>query len=394
MSEKIQHPSDMSKMIRVVRVRLWLAIGILCSLLFAFGVWVCFGSIPRDVRGKGVMIGSLGMIANRAVSDGVVKKIKVHPGQFVEEGQALVDLESVQSAEYLQAAKRRRDELEAECEQLCFDIAEEEKNNENTFKEQMLLKKEIFQQKELILSEIKTKKDLYQKGVLTRLAVGSAERNLQKKEQDLAKIDLICKELQSSEKKKDFLVKQVALQEATDFCKSIQEKKSRFQVCAESSGTILQVMHALGDPVGAGDSIVWMEKTAHQQGINLFLACFPAEEGGRIKVGQPVQVDISTVNKGEYGVLQGRVIEVSRIPAIMEHVANRIQNKTIAKMLTSGAEQWTQVVIEPEMNESTISGYRWTTPSGPPYEITAGVLGDVRVVVERRSPLSYLVPLR
>ena len=52
-----------------------------------------------------------------------------------------------------------------------------------------------------------------------------------------------------------------------------------------------------------------------------------------------------------------------------------------------------QVGIELKRNSQSITGYEWISGKEPPHPIPEGSIGEVRVIVEERSPISYLVPL-
>ena len=44
-------------------------------------------------------------------------------------------------------------------------------------------------------------------------------------------------------------------------------------------------------------------------------------------------------------------------------------------------------------DESTPSGYAWSSSTGPALRLTPGTTTRVRVVVEQRSPLSFILPI-
>ena len=52
------------------------------------------------------------------------------------------------------------------------------------------------------------------------------------------------------------------------------------------------------------------------------------------------------------------------------------------------------VVIEPALDPETPSGYEWTIKEGPPYRIHAGSIAEVKVFLEEKRPITYLIPIR
>lgn len=52
-----------------------------------------------------------------------------------------------------------------------------------------------------------------------------------------------------------------------------------------------------------------------------------------------------------------------------------------------------QVGVELERNPDTPSGYQWTKGQGPTEAIPEGAIGESRVTIEQRTPISYLMPI-
>ena len=44
-------------------------------------------------------------------------------------------------------------------------------------------------------------------------------------------------------------------------------------------------------------------------------------------------------------------------------------------------------------DSSTVSGYDWGGAPGPGMQVTAGTPTEVRVLVEERRPISYVIPI-
>lgn len=84
----------------------------------------------------------------------------------------------------------------------------------------------------------------------------------------------------------------------------------------------------------------------------------------RIRVGMPVEVSFPIADPQLYGRLIGQVASISQ-----EHLKIAL-------------------VSDP----ATASGYRWTSHDGPPFEIPVGSECTFQVTVERKKPISYLLP--
>jgi HlyD family secretion protein len=51
-----------------------------------------------------------------------------------------------------------------------------------------------------------------------------------------------------------------------------------------------------------------------------------------------------------------------------------------------------QVVAALETDPSTYSKFRWSSSRGPEMKITAGTTTTARVAVERRAPITFVLP--
>ncbi len=49
--------------------------------------------------------------------------------------------------------------------------------------------------------------------------------------------------------------------------------------------------------------------------------------------------------------------------------------------------------LELERNPDAPSGYQWTKGPGPSESIPEGSIGESRVTIEKRTPISYLMPI-
>lgn len=84
----------------------------------------------------------------------------------------------------------------------------------------------------------------------------------------------------------------------------------------------------------------------------------------RIRVGMPAELSFPIADPQLYGRIIGRVSSISH-----EHI-------TISLFKDS----------------DTASGYQWTSHHGPPFEIPVGSECSFQVTVERKKPISYLLP--
>jgi HlyD family secretion protein len=121
------------------------------------------------------------------------------------------------------------------------------------------------------------------------------------------------------------------------------------------------------------------------------LAYVSPGEGKRIKPGMEVQVIPATVKAEEYGVLLGKVTSVSLFPLSQRAMLNALGNPELVQVFSKGGaplEVWIDLLADP----ANPSGFRWSSPQGPPEHIFFGTLCAVKFVVRRQAPITLVLP--
>jgi multidrug efflux pump subunit AcrA (membrane-fusion protein) len=116
----------------------------------------------------------------------------------------------------------------------------------------------------------------------------------------------------------------------------------------------------------------------------------PAQEGKVVRDGMRVFVSPSTAPAAQYGSILGTVGSVSTLPATPARIRlNLGDNSDLVDFLTGG-EPVLEIAVELERDPSTPSGYKWSSGSGPPFEISTATLGTAAIVVDEGSPASQI----
>jgi HlyD family secretion protein len=121
------------------------------------------------------------------------------------------------------------------------------------------------------------------------------------------------------------------------------------------------------------------------------LVYVPAKDGKRITPGMMVQIAPATVRPEEYGLLLGKVIYVSDLPATARSMQRVLKNEALVTSLT-GATPPHEVHVDLMPDLRTESGLKWSSPKGPPMKIQSGTLCDAAIIVESRRPIEMVVP--
>ena len=82
---------------------------------------------------------------------------------------------------------------------------------------------------------------------------------------------------------------------------------------------------------------------------------------------------------------------MSALPVTAEGVRATVGSAELARALLADQSR-VEIIAVLDTDPSNASGYHWSSSSGPPVPITAGLTGDMRVVVEERAPITYVLP--
>jgi biotin carboxyl carrier protein len=155
------------------------------------------------------------------------------------------------------------------------------------------------------------------------------------------------------------------------------------------SGRVLEVLVQEGSVIERGSLILTIEPllTAHLEG----LIYMPVADGHKVKPGMRVEFAPSTVKKNEFGYVLGSVTSVSRFPSSHQAIMRLLENEELVRSLTRDSP-CLQISAQLIPDESTISGYKWSSSKGPPLELASGIPCKARVTVREQRPIRLVVP--
>lgn len=193
--------------------------------------------------------------------------------------------------------------------------------------------------------------------------------------------------------------RQKEIQETTrEIAKLEIQLKNNSQIISQSSGHILEVAVASGQVVEAGTRLASMGEGNSEHNL-LGITYFPVADGKKVQPGMSMQITPQTVKRERFGGIVGKVKNVSSFPITKETAISMVGNPEIVESLISEKQQGNiqhgliQVSAELEPDSQTFSGYKWSSSAGPQIPISPGTTTTVRVKVEERSPISFVLPI-
>jgi HlyD family secretion protein len=137
-----------------------------------------------------------------------------------------------------------------------------------------------------------------------------------------------------------------------------------------------------------GAPILSLQSEADTLDVLMYL---PAEKAKDARPGMAVQISPSTVKREEYGYLRGRIVFVADYPATTAALMRNFENESLVSSLTRrGPVNELRVQIEPDPQSP--SGFRWSSPIGPPVTLSSGTLCVGTVVTRQQAPITLLFP--
>ena len=148
------------------------------------------------------------------------------------------------------------------------------------------------------------------------------------------------------------------------------------------------------------------------------IALFSDGDIARLRTGMPIQLDLQLQTRDRYGgssqrygLVEGRIVEISPATADLAEVSRAVGDLTLATSLIARSRQAAfgeggdplavlpdkatspvrLVTVELE-TANTPSGLRWSASRGPNISLENGTPAKAEVQVERRRPVSFVLP--
>ena len=182
------------------------------------------------------------------------------------------------------------------------------------------------------------------------------------------------------------------LQEVKYLSLEVQETREIAELYSKikspEDGHIVSLMIDKGDFVQKEKVVAIIEDPEKELESIFFI---PLESGKKIKPGMKVQIEPSIVKSEEFGFMIGEVFFVSEFPATRERMMEILENDQLVDNFSSGGAPL-EIHVRLEEDESTESGFKWSSGKGPQLKISSGTLCSGTVVLKKFHPISLVIP--
>lgn len=160
------------------------------------------------------------------------------------------------------------------------------------------------------------------------------------------------------------------------------------QVRAPVDGTVREVRIGPGQTIGPQD--VLMTVASRGQGFEV-LAFLASGDARRATPGMAVHVVPATVKEAEFGTMKGRVTFISETPLSLQAINDLLRDPQLAQTFTRHGEPYlARIALAEDRNNP--SGFEWWSGKGPPFQVAAGTLANVDIVLREEPPIALVVP--
>lgn len=358
-------PEKLDQPLPLLQPSLWALLLGLLSFTVAISAWSVQGRVPVRIQGRGVLMRPEALLPVQSPSAGPLLEILVREGQCVAAGQAVARLDLVPLRSAIEASERRLRQLRGQDEVAVLQAQRE---------------------KGLAVMDLQ--------GLLPYRGTGAIpEQTFIQKERELQRID--SQQLAESQQRR-----QGINDEALALQRQVEEYQRTSVARSPVAGCLVEQLVQPGAVVAPGTTLFSLERGDRRQDQSQELksfAYFPSQDGKRLKPGQLVRITPTTTKAQRHGGIRGRILSVRSLPVSREGQRQRLSLEALVNSVqpsgSGGNEPLIEVVTSLERNPSTPSGYDWGGGPGPNLRLTAGTNTEVSVLVEKRQPISYVIPL-
>lgn len=168
-----------------------------------------------------------------------------------------------------------------------------------------------------------------------------------------------------------------------------QNQMKNCTIISSVSGRISNVSVVPGSAVNQGSELLKVQQGSGEDDV---VVCYVSlSSGKKVKEGMEVLIYPSTVNKQEYGHMEATVEFVDTYVSSTESLRTQLGNDNLVESFLKEGPV-VAVTCGLRTDDSTESGYYWSSAKGKNLTIAEGTLVDASVIIEEKAPITMLIP--
>ncbi|WP_367125148.1 HlyD family efflux transporter periplasmic adaptor subunit [Streptomyces phytohabitans] len=162
-------------------------------------------------------------------------------------------------------------------------------------------------------------------------------------------------------------------------------------VRAVAPGKVLSLAAKIGSVVTTGRDVATLESVKDPRDPLVALVYAPADKAADVPVGARVDLTVQSVPTQRFGVLRGKVKAVDRAPRSRKQITGFLGDEELAEQFSKDGPPVT-VVVRLDTSDAGMSGYRWSSPPGPPFALGSMTLTRAALRLPDEHPVDWLLP--
>ncbi|MFD9366989.1 hypothetical protein ACFWA6_04655 [Streptomyces sp. NPDC060020] len=172
---------------------------------------------------------------------------------------------------------------------------------------------------------------------------------------------------------------------------NVRTEQGERPVRVVTGGRLTALVAKVGSVVATGADVATVERVKNAEDPLVAVLYVPGGNGSAIPVGAAVDLSVQSVPRQQFGTLRGRVEAVGRAPQTRAQIGGFLGDSALAEQF-AGHGNPVAVLVRLERSPSTKSGYRWSSPGGPPYALDSRTPLTGAVHLAARRPVDWLLP--
>lgn len=400
--KRLSSPEQLDLLMKVTTPKGWMALLALGGLQLAIIFWGFYGSISSRVTGQGMLIKSGGVFEVVSLSSGRLTEIFADVGETVEKGQIVARISQPDLVEQIKKYKAELIELKTEYKQIAeIDTKDIKMNREYMDNQRANLKNSIrFAQDRLnwLNQRLTNQRRLYEQGLIakkvfldTRYEINTTKEDIEKNQNQLKQISILEFQLKDQKERelrnKEYIINEKE-RELAGLTRSFDENS---KVISYYTGRILEIIADEGKTISRGDPIMSLELVGEAIKDLEAVIYIASTEGKKVRPGMKAHISPSTVKQEEYGFMLGIVTHVAEFPSTSQGMMRILQNEALVQTLSAGGAP-IQIYADLIPDHRTESGFKWSSPKGPPIKSQTGTICSATITVSEQPPIYLVIP--
>ena len=391
--EKLASPERLDVLMQVTSPVGWIAIATVLGILVGAITWSVVGSIPERLDAQGILMRGGGLREVKATTDGVLTKFDLKVNDTIKNDELIGEVSAGVQAD--DSSKAARAKLDAAMRELQMGSIDDQSAKGTLTSQKINYQAELDRSNAELVKfneDLAGARDRLSKGLITKSRVDGLELQVSGKQSQITSLKNQISNLDAQIRSIDERIR--PRQRAVDAAKLELEQTLHTvaevtRINASVEGRVVEVKKSVGDRVRNGEVVAIVEPPSSTLEPVVYVN---SSSGKRIKPGMEAQISPSTVKREEYGFMKGTVRSVGEYPVTPDAAMSVIANTALVQeLLGSSAKLEMRAALMPDSKAP--SGFAWSSSVGPPFKVDTGTRVTVSVVVDRKRPISYVLPL-